>query len=126
MYHKVIILIYLSGKWLSDLHVHAAQLLMKRVSDIGGLQDPLLGQNLSFKASEGEIVQVLHSGGNHWLTVSTVGAKATNVIRIYDSLGTPLPSQTRKQIANLMKTIEKSITIEYANVQVKLYSSTKL
>lgn len=93
---------------------------MKRVSDVGGLQDPLLGQNLSFKASEGELVQVLHSGGNHWLTVSTVGVKATNVIRIYDSLGTSLPSQTRRQIANLMKTTENSITIEYANVQVKL------
>ena len=93
---------------------------MKRVSDVGGFQDPVLGQNFSFKASEGEIVQVLHSGGNHWLTVSTVGVKATNVIRIYDSLGTSLPSQTRRQIANLMKTMENSITIEYANVQVNV------
>lgn len=98
---------------------------MKRVSDVGGLQYPLLGQNLSFKASEGGIVQVLHSGGNHWLTVSTVGVNATNSIRIYDSLGTPLPSQTRMQIANLMKTTESLITIEYANVQVN-YSNNIL
>ena len=77
---------------------------------------------ISFKASQGEGVQVLHSGGNHWLTVSTVGVKATNVVRIYDSLGTPLPSQTRRQIAILMKTTEKSITIEYANVQVNYYT----
>ena len=102
----------LAGKWLSDVHIHAAQLLMKKVSDVKGLQNPVLGQNLTFKAAEGDMVQVLHSGGDHWLTVSTVGTKATNVVRVYDRLGTPLSSQTKKQIASLMRTKDDSITIE--------------
>ena len=105
---------FLVGKWLSDLHIHAAQLLIKKVSE---LQNPILGQNLTFKAAEGDMVQVLRSGGDHWLTVST--AKAINVVREYDSLGTSLPSQTKKQIASLMKTKDNSITIEYASVQVR-------
>ena len=38
---------------------------------------------------------------------------------MYDSLGIPLPSQTRKQIASSIKTKDDSITIEYGNVQVR-------
>ena len=91
---------------------------MRKVSDVSGFQYPVLGENLSFKATKGGIVQVLHSGSNHWLTVSTVSAKVADTVRVYDSLGTPLPSQTRKQIASLVKTQGNSIMIEYANVQV--------
>lgn len=59
--------------------VHASHLLMKKDFDKGGLQNPTLGQNLSFKRVKGEMVQILHSAGNHWLTVRTVGVKSTNV-----------------------------------------------
>ena len=80
------------------------------------LQNPILGQKLKFKVVEGEVVQVLHSAGNHWLTVSNVG---TNVVRVYNSPRTPLPSNTKKQIASLIKSKDASIAIEYANVQVR-------
>lgn len=99
---------------------------MKRVSDVSGLQYPVLRQNLSFKTVEGDMVQILHSGGNHWMAVSTVGVKVTNVIRVYDSQGTTLTSDARKQVASLMKTRESSITVEYANVQVSYPCSEDL
>ena len=108
----------LEGKWLSDKHIHAAHLLIRRDCDFGGLQSPLHGQDLSFKQEEGDILQILHSAGNHWLTVSNVGTEATNVVRVYDSLGTPLPLHTKKQIAAMLKTKERSIKMEFANVQV--------
>ena len=75
---------------------------MRGVSDVSGLQNPVCGENLSFKGTTGEMVQVLHLAGNHWLTVSTVGVEGEDTIRVYDSLGTPLPSYTKKQIAALM------------------------
>ena len=66
----------MTGKWLSDLHVDASLLimLMKKYFDVGGLQHPLLGQNISFKRVEGKIIQILHSTGYHCLTVSTVSS----------------------------------------------------
>ena len=112
-----IIIIYLiipECKGLNDLHIHPAQLLMKGVSDVSGLQYPVIGQNLSFAPTT---VQVLHSAGNHWLTLSTVGMKE-DTVRVYDSLGAPLPSHTKKQIATLITTNGNSIRIEYAYVQV--------
>lgn len=111
---------FLTGEWLNDKHIQAAQLLMKSDSGllkVDGLQDTVRAQNMSFRATKGEMVQILHSGGNHWLTVSNVGAEA-NTIRVYDSLGTTLPFQTKKQIACLLKTENQTISIEYANVQV--------
>ena len=34
-------------------------------ADIGSLQRPILGQKLAFGVVPGEMVQILHSGGNH-------------------------------------------------------------
>ncbi len=62
-------------------------------------------------------VQILHSGGNHWITISTVGTRHATV-RIYDSLYGKLPCGTKETIASLIHTKERAITLEYANVQV--------
>ena len=97
---------------LNDLHVHGAQLLMRGVSHLSGLQNPLRGANLSFEANTGEMVHVLHSA-NHWLTVSTVGVHQEDTIRQPRST-TPIPHQE----TNCCIDANESITIEYANVQV--------
>ena len=108
----------MTGKWLNDVHIHAAHQLLKKDCDLRGMQNTVRGQNLSFEPVEGDMVQILHSAGNHWLTVSTVGTEASNVVKVYDSLGTPLPLHTKKQIASLLKTKESWIRMEFANVQV--------
>ena len=77
-----------SSRWLNNRLIHAAQQLMKagkNLLHVGLLQNPLLGQNLSFNVGGNEFVQILHSGGNHWVTVSTVGTQCPTV-RVYDSL----------------------------------------
>ena len=74
------------GRWLSDRVIHAAQLLMEEdiiLLPVGGFQDPLLGQT-AFNVQESEAVQISHSGGNHWITISTVGAPHPHV-HVYDS-----------------------------------------
>ena len=113
----------LGGKWLNDYHIHAAQQLIKlepELQHIGGLQRPILGQKLAFDVVPDEMVQILHSGGNHWITVSTIGVSTPATVRVYDSLNTPLPAHTKKQIASIMHVEGKEMILEYANVQVSL------
>ena len=104
----------LTGKWLNDKLIHAAQLLLKQ-REISSLQNPLFGQTLSFAPVRDDFVQILHSE-SHWVTVSTIGTQHPTV-RVYDSLYTSLPASTKVQIAALLQTEEKSIKLEWANVQ---------
>ena len=113
----------LGGKWLDDCHIHAAQQLIKVEPDlghIGGLQSPILGQTLAFDVVRDDMVQILHSGGNHWITVSTIGVSTPATVRVYDSLNAPLPTHTKKQIASILHVEGKQIVLEFANVQVRL------
>ena len=113
--------VILDGEWLNDNIINAAQLLMKHDQDllpVGSLQNPLLGQTLAFDVISDESVQILHSGGNHWITISTVGTKHPTV-KIFDSLYNELPWETKEQIAALLQTKETAITLEFATVQVK-------
>ena len=82
----------------------------KDLLPIGGLQDPILGQQLAFDVQTGEFVQILHSGGNHWIMVSTVGMDRAH-IRVYDSLLGTLPADAKKQIASLLMTEEKKLLL---------------
>ena len=52
---------------------------------INGLQDPLLGQRLSFKVARNPFIQILHDERCHWVTVSTFGCDPGE-INYYDSL----------------------------------------
>ena len=65
----------LGGEWLNDCHIHAAQQLIPLDPDLQhtrGLQDSIFGQSLRFDVMREEMVQILHSGGNHLITVSTL------------------------------------------------------
>ena len=64
-------------------------------------------------------MQILHSGGRHWVTASTIGTQPGHV-RMYDSLYSDLPFSTKEQIAAIVCSSGPKITLEYANVQVCL------
>ena len=75
-----------NGQWLNDVVIHAVQQLIKDDQDllpVGDLQNPILGQRLAFDVETDEFVQILHSGGNHWITISTVGMDHAHV-HVYD------------------------------------------
>ena len=113
----------LGREWLNDCHIHAAQQLIQLDPDlqhIKGLQDPIFGQSLCFDVVREEMVQILHSGGNHWITVSTIGSTPPSTVRVYDSLGKGLPLDTKKQIAAILHSPDEEIKLEYANVQVHI------
>ena len=86
-----------SSKWLTDYIINATQELLRRKCSVPGLQSALLSQTLAFDVMREEFVQVLHSGGSHWLAVSTIGCPPSTV-KVYDSLYSELPTQTKEQI----------------------------
>ena len=63
------------GDWLEDEHIVAALTLLRRqFPDVEGLQLPSLGLVLQFQAFSGKKtgLQILHNGGSHWVTLSSM------------------------------------------------------
>ena len=80
---------------LTDTHMFASmKLLNKAFPQLSVCQDPLLSQSTGFNPAEKEqFVQILHVGGNHWITVSWDGFEVT----IYDSLSDSLHRRMKRR-----------------------------
>lgn len=103
-------------KWISENVINAGQLLLQSKYGTSGLQHTGLGDTLNFEAMEEEFVQVLHSGGNHWLLITTMGCPP-GIVKIYDSMVNKLPFQTKEQICALLVTKEPQIEVLHIDVQ---------
>ena len=66
-----------------------------------------------------ELVQVLHYGGNHWLTVSTIGCPPFYTVKVYDSLYSDLPTQMKEQICALCLLFKHSVMRAHLEEDVK-------
>ena len=122
----------LSGEWLNDSVINAAQSLLKYdpgLLPVGSLQNTLLIVIRQCDIVCDGSVQILHSGGNHWITISTVdqstvgqsavGQSAEQLtVKIYDGLDNELPQETKQQVAALLNTRESAIAFEHRPVQV--------
>jgi len=105
------------GQWLNDDLIIATQNVLKeQFPEVGGLQASSLAQKLAMDPQPGEFVQVLNVSQSHWITVSTIGCPAGSV-NVYDSLHWKLSSHTKKVLADLMRTEDKAITVNYTDVQ---------
>lgn len=72
--------------WLTGDMIQQAQvLLQKENSAIEGFQRPTLGPARNFNVVSGEFVQILHTGSDHWVCVSSIGCLPGHV-NLYDSL----------------------------------------
>ena len=73
--------------WLNEGITSIMQKLLKEVapSNLGGLQDTFHCIYCGYEIETSAVVQIVHHGTNHWLNVSTIGAKEAEVF-IYDSL----------------------------------------
>ena len=116
----------LKGKWLNDSIINAAQFLLRHdrgLLPVGSLQNTLLIVIRQCDIICDESVQILHSGGNHWITISTVGQSTVGqsaeqlTVKIYNSLDNELPQETKQQIAALLNT---DIAFDPRPVQVNL------
>ena len=91
-------------------------MLKKQHPHIGGLQSVVLGEKLAFTLQTEEFVQVLNINNNHWIVISTIVCKQATV-NVYDSLHGRLPSHAKCVIADLLRSQEAEITINYMDVQ---------
>ena len=105
------------GKWLKDSHIkRASDLLKAQFPSVLGLYDPILGEDLSFPITKAPFVQILHTGGSHWLTVEGV---TPSVARIYDSMYYTTSTTTQLQIAAIMCCEAGSITLKVENMHLQ-------
>ena len=110
------------GRWLSDLHINAVQVLLKQqYPQIGGLQNVVLLQSSKstkpFATSSHGSLQVVPVNNNHWIVVSTLNCStATADITVYDSLNSSVHMETQLIIARLLKTNKESFKIHIAKV----------
>ena len=109
----------LSGQWLNCRIIFSWQFLLKQEHpQVGGLQ-PTFGR---FQPQKWEMVQVLNSGGNHWVAVSNIGC-SLGTVQWLDSLhGLPSLCQQRV-VADLLQATADEIVIETMNVQKQLGGS---
>ena len=106
-----------TDEWLDDEIINAAQsLLKKQFSHIHGLQDTNLGSTLTFDIMRKEFVQILFTGEDHWLTVSTFGLQSS-FIHVLDSLHSTLSSSAKDQICALLNTDQDTINVQFVNTE---------
>ena len=110
------------GKWLTDKLINACQkMLQLSHPEMGGLQDTVLAETLSFNIQQGEFVQVLNILGNHWLTVLTVGCQP-GLVNIYDSIRSiSVPTRTKEQISTIMFAQQKAITLIFSTSPISAW-----
>ena len=107
---------------MNDKIINASQqLLRKQYPQIGGLQNTLLGQNLSFSVERAEFVQVLHAS-SHWLCISTIDCKMGEV-KIFDSLYTSVPAKVVRQIAALIHSETPELRLLFLDIAQQRGSS---
>ena len=72
--------------WLENTVIQQAHVLLKKINpDIQGFQQTSLGPFSNFDQVHGDFVQILHTGGNHWVCASSIGCEK-GVENLYDSL----------------------------------------
>ncbi len=105
--------------WLTDNLINAAQQLLKRAFPaVPGLQDVIKGIVFSYEVESGEFVQVVNNHHGHWLTVSTIGTLHP-VVNVYDSMYRSVSTGVKAQIATLLHTEAKEITLNFMNVHIQ-------
>lgn len=71
--------------WLDCSIIQQAQVLLQQHNPlIDGLQWPTLGRVRNFDIASGEFIQILHTGTDHWLCISSIGC-SPGVVHLFDS-----------------------------------------
>ena len=104
--------------WLTDTIIDAAQMLLKEISPVPGLEPVASGLTLTYNIQPDEFIQVLNNGRGHWLTISTIGVSHPTVC-VYDSLYSSVNTIVAGQIASLINTTESEISLHFIDVPVQ-------
>ena len=104
--------------WLENTVIQQAHVLLKKVNpSIQGLQCTSLGVFCNFDQVDGDFIQILHTGGNHWVCVSSIGCE-DGVVNLYDSLFRDvIIDDLELQVQNLLGNNFKKIYLMLAQQQ---------
>ena len=72
---------------------------------------------MNFLIERGKFIQILHEPQGHWLTISIIGAKNSEIF-MYNSLYSSCSSNVQKQIACLLKA-------ERPNIELNVYMQSR-
>ena len=94
------------------------QMLKIQYPDANGLQDPVLGQALSFAVYQTTpFVQVLHDGSLHWIAISTYNCKKGEAFLMDSMFHGRVAHQTKRQICSILNSDKKELKIVALPVQ---------
>ena len=109
--------------WLTDEHIdHAQWLLSKQFPYSKGLHSVLAFESNPPKVQRGDkdFVQVLHVGGNHWVTVTNIGCQE-NRIKVFDSLQQKCSKKEKQKLCSslavLLNTSSSNMVIQWPSMQ---------
>ena len=104
---------------LSDNVVNAFQKMMeKQFPEANALQDPILGQTLSFKVQKNKpFVQVLHDGKLNWIAISGYGCNEGEVCYTDSLFKGRIADHTKQQICAILNCDLKQVKIKVFSVQ---------
>ena len=103
--------------WLDGAIIHSAQVLLQKINPlIEGFQRPTLGPVRNFNVVSGEFVQLLHTGHNHWVCVSSIGC-LPGTVRLFDSLYHDIISQEVEDQVKDLVLADSFQKLEYAPCQ---------
>lgn len=113
--------------WLSSEEIDfASYLLATKCPHMDGFQSTLLFGALHnggiVGTPSGTFIQIVHTGGNHWLTVSNLFCES-NQICVYDSLSTVLDEKDKQILSWLIRPVDDKFMIIYPAVQQQSNSS---
>ena len=94
----------------------ANQMLRKQFPEERGLKPTVMGQSLSFPATEPPFVQILHVGENHWMTVVAVDQMT---VKVFDSLFRCVGTCISMQTAAMLQSDGEYISFHIESVQIQ-------
>ncbi len=107
----------LSGSWLLQQHIAAAQALLKqKFSQQNGLQNTVDVADLHYSCSADNFVQIVNLSNTHWVCVSNLNCKPDEV-DVYDSLYATPCYTLKEQVAAILRSPAERITLRMVNMQ---------
>ena len=107
-----------NNKMINDV-IHIAQKILKnQFQHANGLQDPTLGQNMSFSVMKNTpFVQILHNGKSHWVAISTYNCNDGEVHLMDSFFSGKISNHLKRQICAIMKCSSSTLSIKAIPVQ---------
>ncbi|KAL3864768.1 hypothetical protein ACJMK2_006424 [Sinanodonta woodiana] len=105
--------------WLPDEHIDMAMKLIKQAyPDIQGLEDASVIAVGSVKKNNGPFLQIYHSKGGHWITITNINCTTPATVKVYDCRHRFVHKSTLLSIFKmLMFNPSQALTIEMPKFQ---------